>query len=36
MLVINRVELVLVNKPLKMGELERDHTFGAKDAPFLQ
>src|SRR5258708_32724271 len=26
MLMIDRVELVLVNKPLKMWELERDHT----------
>src|SRR5215472_1233308 len=27
MLVINGVELVLVNEPLKVGELERDHTI---------
>src|ERR1700738_3768990 len=27
MLVIDGVELVLVNEPLKMGELERDHTI---------
>src|SRR5262249_40459533 len=27
MLVIDRVELVPVNEPLKMGELERDHTI---------
>ena len=34
---IDRIELVLVDQPLKMGKLERDHAIrGKQNAPFLR